>query len=193
MATDFSTLGEGWEYLDGDQMIDHVGLGSRNECHICPVGVGGGHTPGATFGTVNRIMHQLVKGLQAPKFDDTAENWPGFIWDFNAYLQRLSPVSKIQDAYKLHLFEDTMPATLKNEIKLMRKRSGGTLTFAQVAAKFEARYGSSGSNKMRKKWQEVSLPTSGKITSKQLREFQVNFLACADEVKDCTPRKRADF
>ena len=138
---------------------------------------------------MNPILHQLVRGLQAPKFDDTSENWPAFIWDFNAYLQRLSPIKKIEDAYKLHLFEDTMPASLKNEIKLMRKRSGGTLTFAQVAAKFEARYGSSASNKMRKKWQEISLPTAGKITTKHLREFQVSFLASADDVKDCTPQE----
>ena len=138
---------------------------------------------------MNPILHQLVKGLQAPKFDDTSESWPAFIWDFNAYLQRLSPIQKIQDAYKLHLFEDTMPATLKSEIKLMRKQSGGTLTFAQVAAKFEARYGSSASNKMRKKWHEITLPTAGKITTKQFREFQINFLACADDVKDCTPQE----
>ena len=72
-------------------------------------------------GSMNPILQQLVKGLQAPKFDDTAENWPAFIWDFNAYLQRLSPVNAIADAYKMHLFEDTMPATLKGEIKLTQK------------------------------------------------------------------------
>ena len=40
-----------------------------------------------------------------------------------------------------------------------------------------------------KKWSEVNMATTGKITSRQLREFQVNFLACADEVKDATPQE----
>ena len=31
--------------------------------------------------------------------------------------------------------------------------------------------------------------TNGKISSKQLREFQVNFLSCADYVKDTTPQE----
>ena len=42
---------------------------------------------------------------------------------------------------------------------------------------------------MRKKWHEITLPTSGKVTSKQLREFQVNFLACAEDIKDVTPQE----
>ena len=70
---------------------------------------------------MNPILHQLVRGLQAPKFDDTSENWPAFIWDFNAYLQRLSPIKKIEDAYKLHLFEDTMPASLKKRNQIDEK------------------------------------------------------------------------
>ena len=41
-----------------------------------------------------------------------------------------------------------------------------------------------GTQKMRKKWTEVSLPTTGKVTTRQLREFQMNFLSCAMEVKD---------
>ena len=35
----------------------------------------------------------------------------------------------------------------------------------------------------------MSLHTSGKVTSQQLREFQVNFLNCADDVKDTTPQE----
>ena len=138
-------------------------------------------------GLMNPILQQLVKNIQQPKFDDLVESWPSFMWDFNEYLRKLSPVSPVQGALKLALFEDAMPITLKGEIKLMRKKNGGNLTFAEVIAKFENRYGMGGSGKLRKKWQEISLPTSGKVTSRQLREFQVNFLACADDIKDLVP------
>ena len=111
------------------------------------------------------------------------------MWDFEEYLQKLSPTQPVADAYRLRLFEDAMPTTLRNELKLMRKANRGSLTYAQVVAKFEQRYGSGGANKLRKKWLEVLLPTSGKITTRQLREFQVNFLACAEEVKDTNPQE----
>ena len=71
----------------------------------------------------------------------------------------------------------------------MRKRNGGTVTYPEVLARFEARYSTGGVAKLRKKWNEVSMNTSGKISSKQLREFQVNFLSCADYVKDTTPQE----
>ena len=47
--------------------------------------------------------------------------------------------------------------------------------------------------KLRKIWSEVSMATTGKITTHQLREFQVNFFACADEVKDANPPGNAPY
>ena len=105
----------------------------------------------------------------------------------------MSPKKEICDASKLHLFEECMPPTLQGEIRLMQKKSGDKLTFFEVLAKFEGRYATGGSAKLRKKWIEVSMVTSGKITTRQLREFQVNFLGCAEEVKDTNASKPADF
>ena len=138
---------------------------------------------------MNPVMQQMTRNLQVPKFDDTAESWPSFMWDFQEFCQKLSPTHPILDAFKLRLFEDAMPATIRSELKLMRKSQGGVLTYPEVIAKFEARYGSGGTSKLRKKWLEVTIPTAGKITTRQLREFQVNFLACADDVRDATPQE----
>ena len=133
---------------------------------------------------MNPVMHQLVKNLKMPTFDDTVESWAGFMWDFQDYLEKVSPQEEVADPVKLRLFEDAMPPVLQLEIKMMRKQNMGNLRFSDVLAKFEARYGCGGDSKMRKKWTEVSLPTTGKVTTRQLREFQMNFLSCAMEVKD---------
>ena len=164
------------------------GNGGPDTCHVCPVGVGDGvSSTGDSFPMLmNPVMHQLVKNLKMPMFDDTVEGWASFMWDFQDYLEKVSPQEEIPDSVRLRLFEDAMPPTLQLEIKLMRKYGGGVLRFAEVLAKFEARYGSGGDSKMRKKWSEVSLPTAGKISTRQLREFQFNFLACAMEVKDAS-------
>ena len=99
----------------------------------------------------------------------------------------MSPAKEIADAYKLGLLEQAITSTLRGEIKLMRKRNGGMVTYPEVLARFEARYSTGGVAKLRKKWNQVTMNTSGKYSSKQLREFQVNFLSCADYVKDTTP------
>jgi len=158
-------------------------------CHISPVGVAEAAAPAYFNALMNPIVHQMTRNLHTPKFDDTAENWPSFMWDFQEYCQKLSPTQPILDAYKLRLFEDAMPSTIKSELRLMKKSQGGVLTYPEVVAKFEARYGCGGTSKLRKKWLEVTMPTAGKITTRQLREFQVNFLACADEVRDATPQE----
>ena len=164
--------------------------GKSDECHICPVGVGEPQNAyNFGFGSVNPIIHQLVRNLKPPKFEDRAEDWPGFKWDFKEYLTKLSPTRPIPDAYKLGLLEEALTPTLRGEVKLMRKKNGGTLTYPEVMATFEARYSSGGIAKLRKKWSEVTLHTTGKVTSQQLREFQVNFLNCADDVKDTTPQE----
>ena len=72
--------------------------GYGNECLIAPIGVAGGVGAddglGAGFGGMDPVLHQMIKNLKAPKFDDTPENWPSFIYDFERYLKKLSPKKK---------------------------------------------------------------------------------------------------
>ena len=96
------------------------------------------------------VLQQMVKNLHAPRFDDTAENWPSCMWDFQEYLLKLCPNRPVDDVCKLRLFEDAMPATLEGELKLMRKAKRGNLTYPEVVAKCEARYGTGEMLKLRK-------------------------------------------
>ena len=135
----------------GNDTGTEVASVGEHECHICPVGVAGSqNASNFGFGAVNPIMHQLVRNLKPPKFEDRAEDWPGFKWDFQEYLQKLSPTGPIPDAYKLRLLEEALAPTLKGEVKLMRKKNGSTLTYPEVLATFEARYSSGGFAKLRK-------------------------------------------
>ena len=180
-----------WASTDSEPGDVNSVSATGDECRVCPVGVGSDGEAGLGLGLagLNPIMHYLAKGIKIPMFDDAAEDWPSFMWDFREFLQKLSPGKEIADAYKLGLLEQAITPTLRGEIKLLRKRNGGTVTYPEVLARFEARYSSGGVAKLRKKWNEVTMNTNGKISSKQLREFQVNFLSCADYVKDTTPQE----
>ena len=128
---------------------------------MCPVGVG---EPDAILGGMiglNPVVHQMVKGLKVPMFDDLAESWPSFNWDFQDYLRKLSPTQEIPDEYKMRLFELAMPQTLKGEIRLMRMMNKGELNFSDIMARFEARYGNGG---------RQSCGTNGMKFQCQLRE-----------------------
>ena len=150
-----------WASADSDTGdINSVGA-TGDECRVCPVGVGqeGGAGLGLGLAALNPIMHHLVKGIKIPMFDDAAEDWPSFMWDFREFLQKLSPAKEIADAYKLGLLEQAITPTLRGEIKLMRKRNGGMVTYPEVLARFEARYSTGGVAKLRKKWNEVTMNT----------------------------------
>ena len=109
----------------GDDTGTEIASAGYHECHICPVGVGEpSNAYNFGFGSGNPIIHQLVRNLKPPKFEDRAEDWPGFKWDFKEYLQKLSPTRPIPDAYKLGLLEEALTPTLKGEVKLMRKENG---------------------------------------------------------------------
>ena len=53
---------------------------------------------------MNPVMHQLVKNLKLPLFDDTVENWSSFMWDFQDYLEKVSPQEEISDSDKVRAF-----------------------------------------------------------------------------------------
>ena len=88
--------------------------------NICPVSVGNNTSAntnvGGAIGVMDPVLHQMIKNLKAPHFDDTAENWSIFIWEFNDYLQKLSPTKPILDVLKLRLFEDSMPEVLRAKL-----------------------------------------------------------------------------
>ena len=90
-------------------------------CLIAPVAAGGGGGLENGGLGIDPVLHQMIKTIKAPKFDDTPEAWPSFIWDFERYLKKLSPKKEICNASKLHLLEECMPRTLQQEIRLMEK------------------------------------------------------------------------
>ena len=117
---------------------------------MCPLVIGDAEANLGGLIGLNPVVHQMVKGLKIPTFDDSAESWPSFNWDFQDYLRKLSPTQDIPEEYKMRLFELAMPQTLKGEIRLMRMMNKGELNFSDIMARFEARYGNGGSAKLRK-------------------------------------------
>ena len=161
MAAGWDPHGLVWGSVTGGEPNSATEI-QPGDCVIAPVGVGDVPAPAYINAFMTLVMQKMVKNLHAPRFDDTAENWPGFMWDFQEYLQKLSRMKPVDDACKLRLFEDAMPATLKGELKLMRKASRGLISYSEVIAKFEARYGSGGTQKLRKSGPKFPWPLLGK-------------------------------
>ena len=70
---------------------------------------------------------------------------------------------------------------------MLRRQTNGSISYTEILAIFEARFGTGSSDGTRKKWQEVSLNHPGKLSVAQFREFGVNFRHNAMDVKDITP------
>ena len=96
--------------------------------------------------------------------------------------------NQLTDDIMINFLTTSMPDGIKREIDYERKRLGDNLTFVEAIAKFETRYGGKQTAFMRKKWQEVSLPNVGKITTDDWRDFEINFKGCGMEVSDANPK-----
>jgi hypothetical protein len=120
------------------------------------------------------IQWEIAKMTKLPKFDNDPAKWEEFMSDWNIYWERMSQKGKHSEMTKLQLFEGCLPDEIKQEIKLLRMQ-GQLKGFTQLFAMLEARFGPDKRLGARKAWQEVSLPSYGKLSSKEWNDFWVNF------------------
>jgi hypothetical protein len=122
------------------------------------------------------ILIQVMKNLVQPHLGGKYEDWPKFVVDWETYLGKLSAGRKITDEQKLQLLEGCLNETDKNELQLMEKVSGGNMTFAAYWAKLVARYGEEQNTCGRRRWREIQLNNSGRVSSVEWRDFKVKFM-----------------
>ena len=181
--------------LGGIWALDEISCLTENEnvqnvCSIMPVNT---QTPRAGSMAFNMsgfpVLQALLRNMTQPVFDGTPENWPKFWWEFQKFVQLLSQTMPLNDTMKLMLFTNCMPESVKNEIDFEARKSNGMVSFMELLAKFEQRFGTGKDFIMRRKWQDVTLVNNGKISTNDWMDFKVKFNSCALDVKDADPNE----
>jgi hypothetical protein len=134
----------------------------------------------------NPMLQQILRNTEPPKFSGQSRDWTQFVLDWGDYYRKASTGQNVTDSMKLEFFIAALDDVNKNEVKLRHLETSGKLTFSEEFDRIDAKYARDQPICMRKKWQEVSMVTQGKITAREWQEFVVNFKSARRQVTDST-------
>ena len=152
--------------------------GGEGGTQIRPVGLDG--TANLAMGLPwvgDPLKMQLLRNLATPVFQGTNEHFPKFKFEWDRYLAKLDTGRPVTDAEKLQLLENCLDETNKRELQYIIKAANGRpIVFSEFWAKLTDRYGEDVYGCARRRWRELNLPTAGRVTLNEWRDFKIKFL-----------------
>ena len=156
----------------------------RETRQIRPVHVEGAPTVIPISG---QLSQYVMKNVVMPKFSGKTYDWRQFREDWEYYLRKVSSTNAVNDPLKMALLEGCLDEVNQKQLRHEGNKSKTPLKYSEVISKLEVKYGQDQGLSLRKKWQDVSLPTAGRVTCQEWEEFRVNFQIAFDNVKDASP------
>ena len=146
------------------------------------VGMGGAQPQ--VIGSNNPVTQQLVKNIVPPKFTGRAQDWANFVQDWERYLRKLSVcVPNLDNRVKLELWEGVLDESSLKFFRMRQKEVGEKMSYTEEFAKMDAKFSRDQSIEARRRWEEVVIFNPGKITSREWRDFEANFVSGWQEVQ----------
>jgi hypothetical protein len=131
------------------------------------------------------LQQEVLKTLVKPKFTGYPLDWAQFAKDWDKYLKRMSCNAILSDGDQMALLEGCLDPESQLWLQSLKDSETG-ISFQEFYAQMEDRYGRHRDKGTRKRWQDVSLPDSGKITTHEWDGFTVRFKMAQREVPDAT-------
>ena len=155
---------------------------------IAQVGVGIGTIPAQApvVNLNNPIFQQVFKNQVAPKFSGRVQDWSSFVEDWERYLRKLSACAPLTNQIKLELWEGALDETSLKFFRMRQRELGEKISYHEEFAKMNAQFSRDKNIGARKKWEEVFLYNMGKVTSREWRDFEANFISAWHGVEGAT-------
>jgi len=137
-------------------------------------------------------MHQfnaanfMLRNAVQPVFTGQADDYEAFMADFDTFVAKISGGAKVTDQEMLNYLEPCLPEALRKHITSERQKTKNTYTFAQMKTFLDLRFGDDPTEGARRKWEQVELPKTGRITMMDFLGFEAEFNAARARVKDAT-------
>ena len=141
---------------------------------VAPVGAAN-TSPVAPMAASPVAMH-IARNAVVPLFSPPVkENWDNHLQAFRRYVDKLSPGNSPTDEQLLHLFEQSLPKELQNELYLLQAERKGKVTFNEFLGVMNVRFGGGGGEMARKRWMATPLKHDGQISTAIYRDFVCRF------------------
>jgi hypothetical protein len=145
---------------------------------IAPVGVS------HASDNASPLLNQLLRNVVPQKFDNCAEKFADWKWEFDRTCDRLAQGRELDEKTKTLILETALPENLLQEFKLLQKTQN--LTYTGFIAKMNERFGRGQPMLARKRLERVELPGSGRIKTQDLKMFEIEFIDAMKNIKDMT-------
>ena len=136
------------------------------------------------------LLGQLGKEGLVPRFSGEPCEFDNFRWEFNRFITHLEKAHrcKIPEDNKLLLLEKALPEKEKRRIQVSQ-RQNDPVTCQSFLSQLAARFGTTRDTLLRKKWQDLAIKHSGKITIQDLHDFELDFRQIRQDLSDLTERE----
>ena len=136
------------------------------------------------------LLGQLGKEGLVPRFSGEPCEFDNFRWEFNRYITHLEKAHrcKIPEDNKLLLLEKALPDKEKGRIQVLQGQND-PVTCQSFLSQLAARFGTTKDTLLRKRWQDLAIKHSGKITIQDLHGFELDFRQIRQDLPDLTERE----
>ena len=131
------------------------------------------------------LMQEILKSLVKPKFSGRNLDWQAFVKDWERYVSKISCGSSLSDSDRLALFEGCLDSETNLWLQSLKDSENG-ISYQEFFAKLEDKYGIYKDKGARKRWQDLSIPDSGKLSPRDWESFEIRFRLAQKEVFDAT-------
>ena len=165
-----------------------VGGRSEHALHVGQVGVQVNPIQSSVVGFNNPVFQQVVKNAAPPKFTGRGQDWAFFVQDWERYLRKLAVcVPNLTNQMKLELWEGVLDETSLKFFRMRQREMGDRMSYTEEFAKMNVKFSRDQNIGARRRWEEVFIFNAGKVTSREWRDFEANFISAWQEVEGASP------
>ena len=138
-------------------------------------------TPSASFFPMDALHSELYKTTRKPFFSGQEEDWANFWDDWEDYWGRVAGGKVVEETQKVQIFESCLDDVNRRAFVQERKVKGD-LTFMQMKARLESRYGRHRQSRLRRAFELLACKDDCDL--RDWDSFKTDFKALACELQD---------
>ena len=167
----------------GSGPTSHIPEWGVNSVMVAPIEVAG--APNNSF-----LASHLGKDGSIPKFSGEPCDFDNFRWEFGRFLTQLENAqrTKFSDEIKLFFLEKALPEKEKNKLQLAQ-RMGHKVSCQGFLSQLGGRLMTTKETILRRKWKEIVLRHSGRMSVQDLHDFEMEFNQIREDLGDLSERE----
>ena len=129
---------------------------------------------------------ELLRGIEKPEFTGIKGNFNEFKRKRKIYLETVGEGENMKDRRRIQLLRQFLRGNVLGDFELKLATNDSAWTYDAFMSHLEANFSIGEQQGARKKWRQVGLSNTGKITSEDWEEYRIAFMTAMRPVENAT-------